>query len=88
MIEQFCFVWQYPGGGLTTRSLEEDEAVETLWQLWSHALYWRVPSGVDVADLADDTPTTTHNDVIAMSSRRADGQRPPDTKRHKKGNMR
>lgn len=41
MIEQFCFVWQYPGSGLAQPQLDEDAAVETLWQIWAHAIYWK-----------------------------------------------
>lgn len=45
MIEQFCFTWQYAGGALAAAPPDEEVAVETLWQLWAHAIYWteRVP---------------------------------------------
>lgn len=41
MIEQFCFSWQYAGAGMAAEPPDEDVAVETLWQLWSHAIYWK-----------------------------------------------
>lgn len=40
MIEHFCYVWQHHGGDELPRSLDDDEAVETLWLLWRHAVYW------------------------------------------------
>jgi AcrR family transcriptional regulator len=88
MIEQFCFVWQYPGAGFTTRSLGEDEAVETLWQLWSHALYWRVPSGVEGIDLFAAAATSASGGVGAGQRSRVDGQGSRDTESVKKGSMR
>lgn len=88
MIEQFCYVWQYPGGGFTTRLLSEDEAVETLWQLWSHALYWRVPFGVRGTHMPMTQSPITPSDPIAVSPRRADGQGSLEVKRQKKGSMR
>jgi AcrR family transcriptional regulator len=39
MIEYFCYVWQATGGE-TDIVLTDDRAVETLWQIWSHAIYW------------------------------------------------
>lgn len=49
MIEQFCFVWQYPGSGLPQPQLDEEAAVETLWQIWAHAIYWMEPATADAA---------------------------------------
>jgi len=48
MIEQFCFVWQYPGSGLSQDPPDEEVAVETLWQIWAHAIFWKEPAVGDV----------------------------------------
>jgi AcrR family transcriptional regulator len=39
MIEYFCYVWQVTGGE-TDAELSDDHAIDTLWALWSHAIYW------------------------------------------------
>lgn len=41
MLEHFCWVWLAQGGDAIDVELEEDHAVDTLWKLWSHAIYWR-----------------------------------------------
>lgn len=49
MIEHFCWVWMAAQGDATdidAAAADFDErAIETLWQLWSHALYWTRPNG-------------------------------------------
>jgi AcrR family transcriptional regulator len=42
MIEYFCYVWHVRGGE-TDVELSDDHAVDTLWKLWSHAIYWTEP---------------------------------------------
>lgn len=54
MIEQFCFVWQYPGSGLSQDPPDEEVAVETLWQIWAHAIYWKEPAMGDAMREAGD----------------------------------
>jgi AcrR family transcriptional regulator len=88
MIEQFCFVWQYPGAGFTTRVLGEDEAVETLWQLWSHALYWRVPSRTNRVEATHDASMATLAGAAASAPRRPTNGRRQPGKPQKKGSMR
>lgn len=46
MIEHFCYVWQAQGGDPHVSGFSGEHAVETLWQLWSHALLWT--DGADV----------------------------------------
>lgn len=41
MIEHFCYVWHFQGGQMTDVELSDDHAIETLWTLWRHAIYWR-----------------------------------------------
>jgi AcrR family transcriptional regulator len=56
MIEYFCYVWQVKGGE-TDVELSDEHAVDTLWQLWSHAIYWREPLDPDEDEPADgDAP--------------------------------
>lgn len=43
MLEHFCWVWLAQGGDAIDIELDEDHAVDTLWTLWSHAIYWRQP---------------------------------------------
>lgn len=44
MVEHFCYVWHFQGGEMTDAvELDDDHAVETLWTLWRHAVYWREP---------------------------------------------
>ncbi|WP_227981949.1 TetR/AcrR family transcriptional regulator [Nocardia spumae] len=42
MIEQFCLTWQYQNDDPHIE-LTDETAVETLWQLWGHAVYWTDP---------------------------------------------
>lgn len=46
MVEQFCLTWQYHGGDSRV-ALDDETAVETLWQLWGHAVYWTEPLPVE-----------------------------------------
>jgi hypothetical protein len=41
MLEHFCWVWIAHDGDAIDVELSEDEAVDTLWTLMSHAVYWR-----------------------------------------------
>ncbi len=41
MLEHFCWVWVAQGGDAIDIELDEDHAVDTLWKLWVHAIYWR-----------------------------------------------
>ncbi len=43
MLEHFCYVWQARGGDAVDVVVDEDAAVETLWTLWTHAIYWTGP---------------------------------------------
>ena len=47
MIEHFCWVWMAGEGdatGVDHAAAEfDDHAIDTLWQLWSHAVYWTDP---------------------------------------------
>lgn len=45
MIEHFCYVWQSQGGDRVRATVDEEAAVETLTQLWFHAVYWRPDDG-------------------------------------------
>ncbi|WP_116999824.1 TetR/AcrR family transcriptional regulator [Desertimonas flava] len=44
MIEHFCWVWMAGEGDATgvepTAPGFDEHAIDTLWQLWSHAVYW------------------------------------------------
>ncbi|HWH97163.1 MAG TPA: TetR/AcrR family transcriptional regulator [Pseudolysinimonas sp.] len=40
MVENFCGFWQYEGG-LEGWEITDDQAVDTLYELWSHAIYWK-----------------------------------------------
>lgn len=50
MIENFCTFWQYQGG-LPGMEVSDEQAIDTLWQLWDHAIYWK-----PAADLAPPEP--------------------------------
>lgn len=45
MIEHFCWVWMAGAGDATDVDANtpdfDDHAIDTLWQLWSHAVYWK-----------------------------------------------
>lgn len=43
MLEHFCWVWLVQSGDAIDIDLDEDLAVDTLWTLWSHAIYWKQP---------------------------------------------
>jgi AcrR family transcriptional regulator len=60
MVEQFCLTWQYQGENLGI-DLDDETAVETLWQLWGHAVYWTGPLP------AEATPTTTRRSSSSTS---------------------
>lgn len=47
MIEHFCYVWLAQGGDAVDADVGEDIAVDTLWSLWSHAIYWTDAHGGD-----------------------------------------
>ncbi|MEV5646766.1 TetR/AcrR family transcriptional regulator [Nocardia sp. NPDC052254] len=57
MVEQFCLTWQYHNDDPHT-ALTDDVAVETLWQLWGHAVYWTDPLPQRPTD-TDPTGTAT-----------------------------
>ena len=40
MVENFCAFWQYEGG-LDGVTITDDQAIDTLHDLWSHAIYWK-----------------------------------------------
>lgn len=40
MMEHFCYVWLAQGGDAVEVEMSERAAVETLWTLWTHAVYW------------------------------------------------
>jgi AcrR family transcriptional regulator len=40
MLEYFSYVWLFQGGEVKSITLSDDLAIDTLWQLWSHAVYW------------------------------------------------
>jgi len=40
MLEHFCLVWLAQGGDELDIEVDEERAVETLWTLWRHAIYW------------------------------------------------
>lgn len=44
MIEHFCWVWMAGSGDDTGIDVDapgfDEHAIDTLWQLWSHAVYW------------------------------------------------
>lgn len=44
MVEGFCTFWQYEGG-LDHVQITDDEAVDTLSEVWSHAISWRTAPG-------------------------------------------
>lgn len=54
MIENFCTFWQYQGG-VPGVEISDEEAIDTLWQLWTHAIYWK--------PAADAALTEAHADV-------------------------
>lgn len=39
MIEHFCYVWQAQGGDAIGVELNKEDAVETLWLIWSRAIF-------------------------------------------------
>jgi AcrR family transcriptional regulator len=41
MLEHFCYVWLAQGGDGDGGELEEKVAVDTLTNIWYHAIYWR-----------------------------------------------
>jgi AcrR family transcriptional regulator len=41
MLEHFCWVWIAHDGDAIEIELSEDDAVDTLWTLMAHAVYWR-----------------------------------------------
>lgn len=47
MLEHFCYVWLSQGGDGSGADVTEDSAVDTLWTLWSHAVYWETPVSPD-----------------------------------------
>jgi AcrR family transcriptional regulator len=49
MIEYFCYVWQATGGE-TDVELTDEHAVDTLYTLWSKAIYWREPADQEADD--------------------------------------
>jgi AcrR family transcriptional regulator len=40
MLEYFSYVWLFQGGEVKSIKLTDEVAIDTLWQLWSHAIYW------------------------------------------------
>ncbi|MCW5773574.1 MAG: TetR/AcrR family transcriptional regulator [Rhodospirillaceae bacterium] len=41
MLENFAYVWLAGGGDDINGRFDEDRAIETVWQLWYHSLYWK-----------------------------------------------
>lgn len=40
MLEHFCYVWYHQGGDDIAVEFDERRAVDTLTELWYHAIYW------------------------------------------------
>lgn len=62
MLEQFCYVWQAQGGDDIETELTDEVAIDTLWNLWIHAIYWKTPpefptTPTAVAAGQEDDPT-------------------------------
>lgn len=55
MIEHFCLVWIAGEGDATDVRFSDDHAVDTLWQLWAHAVYWTEPVGPALTAAEGDT---------------------------------
>ncbi|MFF2486182.1 TetR/AcrR family transcriptional regulator [Microbacterium sp. NPDC058062] len=50
MVENFCAFWQHQGG-FDDVQMTDDQAVDTLYELWRHAIYWKpAPTGDATAD--------------------------------------
>jgi AcrR family transcriptional regulator len=43
MMEHFCYVWQAQGGDAIDVELTDELALDTLWTIWTHAIYWKTP---------------------------------------------
>jgi AcrR family transcriptional regulator len=73
MIEHFCYVWQSQGGDVPSVALTDDHAIDTLWTLWSHAIFWTAPVGTAVdgvepsVERGRDGATTTRRRRTASS---------------------
>ncbi len=52
MMEHFCYVWQAQGGDAVDVELTDDVAFDTLWTLWTHAIYWTAPPEFPKGDVA------------------------------------
>lgn len=50
MIEHFCYVWQVQGGDVADVEFSDDHAVETIWTLWSHAIYWTAAEAAEATE--------------------------------------
>lgn len=62
MMEHFCYVWQAQGGDDIDQELTDELAIETLSNLWIHAIYWRAPTSDPTAppavhDTGEPPPT-------------------------------
>lgn len=44
MLEHFCWVWIARDGDATDVDYTDEHAIDTLWTLWSHAIYWTAPT--------------------------------------------
>lgn len=45
MLEHFAYVWLAGGGDDIKSRFDEERAIQTVTQLWYHALYWKPPGG-------------------------------------------
>jgi AcrR family transcriptional regulator len=45
MLENFAYVWLAGGGDAISSRFDEERAIQTVAELWYHALYWKPPGG-------------------------------------------
>ena len=41
MADNFCYVWLAGGGDIVKGGFDEERAIDTIWRLWYHSIYWR-----------------------------------------------
>jgi AcrR family transcriptional regulator len=61
MIEYSSYVWQTSGGETPGVEITDELAIDTLWKLWSHAVYWTEPC----EDLTRDATEVTAGHRLA-----------------------
>lgn len=59
MMEHFCYVWQAQGGDALDIELADDVAVDTLWTLWTHAIYWTAPATFPTREVSGGNSSMT-----------------------------